>query len=172
MKHTFTLISLFMAAFLSGCGTIPQNAADFRTQVQESSMATVDTFEVKRPYQDVTKTFEKYVGKCLNVSMESTTCYNGGGCSTTVQNYNPTLMIGKSKMQLYVQVEMPNAVMLGSGKMPEKGMYIVVTDAEKVDSKTTKLDIYRGRFGYDTLQKAIRGWANGDIKGCPDLTQG
>jgi hypothetical protein len=56
-------------------------------------------------------------------------------------------------------------------KEPEGGYYLMVFDAIRAGKNTTRIDYYGPSRGQDTMVKAIKGWANGENVGCPDLTK-
>lgn len=172
MKHLYYFSVIFIIT-LSGCAMHhPQNAEEFRAGVLESSWTEVDSFEVKRPYKQVVSTFDKYTEKCLSKAIETTSCSNYG-CNSYVQTYTPTLIANNAKMEMHIQLNMSNMVNISTtSEIPENGIYVLVTDAYPVNKNTTKVDMYQGKMGYATLKKAVKGWATGKVKGCPDLTKG
>jgi len=172
MKRLIILMFFSAAAVLSGCSMHhPQNAQEFRTAAVASSMASIETIEVKRPYKKVVKTFKKYTDKCLAKAYEITSCVNGA-CSTSVQTYTPTLISTRAGTELHLQLDMSNMMNVSTvSEIPENGMYVLVLDAVPVGKKTTKIELYSGKWGYSGIKKAVKGWASGEVKGCPDLTR-
>jgi len=171
MNKSIILILSVAILGLGGCSMHhPQNAQEFRTAAVASSMASIESIEVQRPYKKVVKTFKKYTDKCLAKAYEITSCVNGA-CSTSVQTYTPTLISTRAGTELHLQLDMSNAVNVSTvSEIPEKGMYVLVLDAVPVDKKTTRIELYSGKWGYTTIKKAVKGWATGEVKGCPDLT--
>jgi hypothetical protein len=63
------------------------------------------------------------------------------------------------------------AGVLNVTKEPEGGYYLMVADAFPVGDNRTHVDLYRPSMGFDVIVKGIKGWATGEIQGCPDLTK-
>jgi len=162
-------LSAAAAALIAGCAQNPQTAEEFRQYVPTSSLAKVQTFEAKRTYRDVAKTFQTKAPECLNVSVrrveQSSTSY-----SNVVTTYKPTVLVSEKKAELHVQVSYKGNVIV-PGKVPEGGMYYVVADATPIDRNRTRIDIYAPTIGTTTMVRAITGWATGENVGCPDLTK-
>jgi hypothetical protein len=119
---------------------------------------------VKRPLSEVGRTFQKKASECLNFKLTSTqTPTVGFGSSTRVYAIaKPTVLVSGSKAELHFQVK-------SVGNMapePPDGNYIVVADARAAGKDRTRVEIYRG--GGAVVAEAIRAWANGDERGCPD----
>lgn len=159
---------------LTGCSMQqPKTAEEFRKMLPESMFGKHETVEVKRAYSKVVDTFKKRAGKCLNVAVERTTT-NGYGqvVGRSTITYVPTFKVGKKKSELHIQQQIEgNAIVLG-GEMPEKGYYMYVVDLFDAGKSKTRMEIYRGSIGSDTLTRAINNWAEGTNMGCPDMTQG
>jgi len=169
MKRFIILLLLGVVSGLSGCAThIPQTAQEFREATAESRFATMETVVVKQPYRTVKQTFKKYSDKCLDRAVEVTSCVNNA-CSTSTREYTPTLLTTKPGFEMYLQLDMSNAISIGANDPPKNGMYILVVDVTPVDKKSTKVDLYSGKWGFSTIKKAVKGWATGKVKGCPDL---
>ncbi len=57
------------------------------------------------------------------------------------------------------------------GGPPPEGFFIIVTDVYPIDKNTSRVDVQKHMPGYAGVIKAIRNWAEGTSKGCPDLAQ-
>ena len=62
VKNGLTL--LVCTLLLVGCAT-PKNAEEFRQTTRKGPFKLVETFEVARPFQDVSSTLKKKAGECL-----------------------------------------------------------------------------------------------------------
>lgn len=167
---------LVLGIMLSGCSMkYPMSAEEFRKMAPESMFGEVETFEINRSMSKIAKTFKSRANACLNKRLERQSCvrsgYGGTSCSTTIIDYNPTVRVSSRRVELHVQQEMEGNV-ITLGEVPKNGMYLLVADVTPISRNKSKLVIYGGSWGSDTLKKAIRGWASGRSKGCPDLTQG
>ena len=158
-------------AALAGCAVnFPQNAQEFREQIPGATFGQKQTFEAKRPYRDVAKTFQAKAPECLNVSVRTVS-----QTSTSYQNilttYKPTVVVGAQKAELHLQRHYQGGGVIIPGKEPEGGLYMVVADATALDRSRTRIEIYAPTHGADAVIKAITGWATGENVGCPDMTK-
>ena len=158
-------IAVPLAALIAGCSANPQTADEFRQYVPKATFGKVQTFEAKRPFHDVTKTFQAKAPECLNVAVR--TVERG---STTTRTLKPTVVANEKKTELHVQQTWSGNVIV-PGKVPEGGMYYIVADATPIDRNRTRVDIYGPSMGADTLVRAITNWATGENIGCPDMTK-
>ena len=172
----FTLIALISLGFLSsGCSVKqPMNVTEFKQMVPESMFGKSEQVEVKNSLKKIAKTFKKRADQCLKVSIRRQSCYSTGyggrHCSTTVMHYKPTVLVSKKKVELHVQVDVEGAIQLS--EVPDGGAYTLVADVLPVSKNRSRLELYYGLFGSDIMVKAIKGWASGKSKGCPDLAGG
>lgn len=171
----FLILSLFATLLITtGCGAMPQTPDEFRKAVPGSFSGMSESYEVNKSIGFVKGKFKKYANKCLDkrvtITSTSNTGYNNMPMtSRTVIDYKPTLKLKKNSAELHIQQTNQSAI--SPRKMPEGGFYIGVVDATKLKKKKTKIDIYKGKWGNKTMWKAIKGWADGTVKGCPDLTK-
>lgn len=148
----------------------PQNAEEFRKAVGGGAMMTkTDSYEVNRSLKDVAATFQRRAPECLKVAVRTVS-----QTSTSYQNilteYTPTVRSSAERAELHVQ-QLHKTGVLYPSKPPEGGVYIFVADAYAEGAKRTRIQIYGPSRGYDVLHRAVRGWANGDNLGCPDMTK-
>lgn len=169
MKYLIISLST-MLIVMSGCATHhPQNAEEFRQAAPGAFLGKKETFVVNRSYNEVARTFKKKAPQCLNVRVktvsQTTTSYQ-----VIVTKYKPTVVVDKQRTELHVQQHHESGV-INVTKEPEGGYYLVVTDAYPMSKNKTKIVMYRPSMGYDVMIKAIKGWATGKNKGCPDMTK-
>lgn len=172
MRPITALISTLLTILLSGCAALsghPQTAEEFREAVPGAFLGKVETFEVKRPFSDVANTFQKKAPECLHMTIKTTSQTNMS-YQVIVTTYNPTVLVNADKAELHLQ-QHHDAGVMNVTKEPEGGYYLLVADAYPVNENTTRVDLFRPSVGYDVLIKGIKGWASGDILGCPDLTK-
>ena len=170
MKRTLTLATLALAALLAGCVTShPQNARDFRAAVPGAFMAKVEKYEVSQPYEQVAARFQKMAPKCLDVTVKTTSRTNTS-YQVIVTDYKPTVIVGKERAELHVQEHHAQGVMKVTAE-PQGGYYLMVVDAIKAGKDKTRIEYYGPSTGYETMVRAIKGWASGENVGCPDLTK-
>ncbi len=172
MKAISTLASILFTASLSGCVVLsghPQTAEEFRKAVPGAFLGKVETFEVDRPFTDVASTFQKKAPECLHMTIKTTSKTNMS-YQVIVTTYNPTVLVTADKAELHLQ-QHHDAGVLNITEEPEGGYYLLVADAYPINDSKTRVDLFRPSMGYDVLIKGIKGWASGDILGCPDLTK-
>jgi len=174
MKKTFAIraASAGLATMLSGCGTMPQTADEFRKAVPGAMTAKEETFEVDRPFSDVAATLREKGPECLNKTVTTTSStpgQYGPVVSTYTVTYKPTVQVTGERAELHLQQHTDNAVKVY--QEPEGGYYLLVADAYPVSTNRTRIDLYAPSIGYTTLIKAVKGWGTGENVGCPDLTQ-
>ena len=163
--------ALLAAAALAGCAVnFPQNAQEFREQVPGATFGQKKTFEAKRSFREVARTFQATAPECLSVSVRTVS-----QTSTSYQNilttYKPTVRVSGQKAEIHVQRHYQGGGVIIPGKEPEGGLYVLVADATPVDRARTRIDIYAPTHGADAMIRAITGWATGENVGCPDMTK-
>jgi len=154
---------------LSGCiKQHPMNAAEFRQAVPGSFSGKYETYEVKRPFSKVAETFRKNGDKCLDKTIE-TVSSGYMNYQRIVTNYNPTVVITKSRAELHLQ-QLHETGVMNVTEVPPGGYYLLVVDATPIDKQTTRIEMYRPAMGFGNLIGAIKGWTDGSNTGCPDMT--
>ena len=167
MKRTLILV---LALVAGACAVKhPQTADEFRQQIPSAFMGMKKTFDVKRPYRDVARTFQAKAPECLNTSVRMTE-RSATSSSNILTTYKPTVLVSDKKAEVHVQRTMKGNVIV-PGTPPPGGMYFVVADATPVDRGTTRIDIYGPSKGANAIIQAITGWATGENVGCPDMTK-
>ena len=164
--------TILIVALVSGCGTAPKTAEEFRQMAPSSSFVKLEQFEVNRPFRQVAQTFRQRSEACLRVRV--TTTSSGGyrsGPSTFKQDYLPTARITRDRAELHVQQHIEGTNLIKVHEEPTGGYYLLVADAFPAGRNRTRIDLYRPTIGHDVLIKSIRGWATGKNLGCPDLTK-
>ncbi len=155
------LLLLLTGVLFTGCG--PRNAEEFRKNL----IVSHDSFEVARPYKDVSATLRQKAAECLEVEIQlvCTNC-TFGGRNMGKRNWTPTFISNPERTEVHLQFKRPDAI-----GQPPNGDYEIVLDAVPLDKKRTKVDIYRLRPQERWLQRTMAGWTRGEgLEGCPDLT--
>jgi hypothetical protein len=165
----FSLIGA--ALFLGGCGTTPMNADEFRRAMKSGAptFTTVESYEVARPFQDVSATLRKKSGECLAVAVNWTVRSNMGSRSG-VRTWKPTFVADSKRAELHIQRKRQGGGEIDLGGPPD-GFYRLVLDATPVGKGRTKIDLYSQTGDDKLIRQALRGWVQGDNLGCPDLTK-
>jgi hypothetical protein len=168
--HIFSLIVIFFGLLSPlGCISHPQSAEEFRKAVPGAFSATVETFEVNRPFSQVATTFQKMGPDCLSKTIKTTSQTNRS-YQVIVTTYKPTVVVTGKKVELHVQQHHEQGV-LNVSKEPQGGYYLLVADAQPVTPGKTRIDLYRPSMGHGVLIEAVKNWAAGENVGCPDLTK-
>jgi hypothetical protein len=147
---TKVFLAAAIASLLVGCVAMPMTADEFREEVKKSSFGKVETLEVNRPVAEVGRTLQRKAADCLNYKLTSTPTMGSGAAP------------GSARAELDVQVQASGNV----AKAPPGGNYLLVAVAEPVGRDRTRMEIYRGAGA--PIAQAVRAWASGDERGCPD----
>ena len=150
-----------------GCAA-PQNAEEFRQFTRKSPFKSTDTYEVGRPFSEVTSTLRKKTNECLAITIKTTTTKDFVIKRTNIHTYNPTLITNPNRTELHLQLKRSNVTQVGA---PPDGGYRVVLDATPIAKGRTRIDTYALSMAMDDklILTALRGWVTGDNPGCPDL---
>jgi hypothetical protein len=163
-QKRFSLIAV--ALLLIGCGGMPKNAEEYRQATRSSPFTKVESFEVARPFQEVSSTLQKKAGECLARAVRWTaTSAQYLNTRSGVDTYKPTFIANAKRAELHVQLKRSAVIEVGA---PPDGSYRIVLDATPLADKRTRIDMYTQD---SLLRKALRGWVQGDNLGCPDLTK-
>ncbi len=175
MHKTLSLITVTLC--LQACAGAPKNAEEFREMVRSGArlnLKTVESFEVARPFADVSATLRKRTDECLRVTMtaQGTARGNVGAFveRTTTHTYKPTVIATAQKTELHVQMKRAGGGTHELGAPPD-GYYRVVLDAVPVGQNRTKIDMYINSADDNLIRNALRGWVQGTNLGCPDVTK-
>jgi hypothetical protein len=159
---------LLTAASLAGCATNigqPQTRDEFVSMYKTGGMLNkVERATVDRPIKAVTADVADYAKKCLAVQRTRPGSYQlreVGGTTT----YNPKLEAARPGVMALSVQEYYGRPEKG---MPPDGLYTFVAEFQPAGPKSTQLDIYyiatRG-----TISDALKQWAAGDKRACPNL---
>lgn len=163
--------AMLAAAALAGCAVnFPQNAQEFREQVPGAAFGQKQTFEAKRSFREVARTFQAKAPECLSVSVR-TVSQTATSYQNILTTYKPTVRVSGQKAEIHVQRHYQGGGVIIPGKEPEGGLYVLVADAMPIDRSRTRIDIYAPTRGADAMIRAITGWATGENVGCPDMTK-
>jgi hypothetical protein len=162
-----------MVLVLGGCGMAPKNAEEYRQATRDGSrygLATIDSFEVERPFREVSSTLQRKTDECLKVAVHWTATNSYGNARSGVHKYKPTFVNGSNKAELHIQRSRSGGGDIDANA-PAGGFYHAVLDATPVGKSRTKIEIYTQSKDDDLLRRALRGWAQGSNLGCPDLSK-
>ncbi len=170
MENRFILTALLVSVLLPACAVHqPQTAAEFREVAPGATFGKHDSFVVNRKFDDVAASFERQAYKCLDQRIRMT---ESGYMHhhVVVTKYTPTVLVSDNTAELHLQYVHEQGV-LAVAEMPEKGYYLMVADAIRMDGNNTQIDMYHPTIGHDAVVRAVKGWATGDNTGCPDMTK-
>lgn len=153
-----------MSFLLIGCVSTPQNPEEFKQFVPGFMFGKTDKLTVNSSLDEITATFEEKSRECLNVKVN----YRIGPNDSAII-YRSRVERDKSRTQLILQYEYTRAATLN--KQAEGGDYYVVVDATPAGGSKTTLDMYWVTHANDILINAIKDWARGKVKGCPDMSK-
>lgn len=153
------LAALWVASSLAGCMSVPLTSTEFRDSVRQEGRY-MESYTASRSFNEVTRTVKRMSDECLNFSM---TIKENGIVKKPWGYANTTFVASSQRAELHFQRKIPKQI----GTYHEKGMYYLVADMTPAGANKTKVDVY---YWDDAAvaAKAIRGWATGDMLGCPD----
>lgn len=163
--------AIILAASVTGCGTAPKTAEEFRRAVPGSSFVALERFEVDRPFREVARTFQQRSEACLRIRVTTSTTGYRSGATTFRQDYLPTTRFDGGRAELHIQQHIEGTNLIKVHAEPAGGYYLLVADAFPAGRNRTRIDLYRPTIGHDVLVKSVRAWATGENLGCPDLTK-
>lgn len=161
-----------LATFVGGCTfdiyEAPKSAEEFRQYSSDSRWTVVERHDVARPFDEVVESWRQRSQACLEVEVNGYS-HAGGSSTAWVYTYNPAVMLdgGRAVLQLQRQMQVTNMISLSVE--PDDGFFILVADAIAVDRNTTRIELYRAA-NHDVLSTAVRSWASGESRACPDLS--
>ena len=166
MKKSLLILSTLLTFSISDCATSPMTPDEFRQNAPNSMFGNHEKVVVKRSFKKVARAFKKMAPKCLNKKI-TVTGRDGMHVTRSSNSKTATVVIRKNKAELHLQEFIQGTIKVY--KEPKGGYYTLVVDATPAGKNRTTLNIY-GSVGKGTIIKAIKGWASGKIKGCPDMT--
>jgi len=176
LRNKQGLLLVATALVLGGCGGMPKNAEEFRQFSLERArvvgwmpgLVPKETFEVERPFRDVSSTLQKKADECLKVAIKWTVTNSYGNTRSGVDTFKPTFIAGPNKAELHVQLKRSAVIEVGA---PPDGSYRVVLDATPLAAKRTRIEMYAMSIDDKLVRQTLRGWAQGTNLGCPDLAK-
>lgn len=173
IKKVFVKILTFgaLALLLAGCGGMAKNAEEFRQGALNSpfkgAFNLVETYEVARPFPDVSATLQKKAKECLAITYDWSSEYGQYRTKRSgTTTYKPTFIASAKRAEVHVQLKQSAVTEIGA---PPDGGYRIVLDATPIAKNRTRIDTYASSAEADLFKKAMRGWVTGVNPGCPDL---
>lgn len=161
-----TTLAIGAALLTAGCMEGPQNADDFKSAASRSSFAKSTTITIPRSIGAVNASLSTGARKCLNRSVttrSSTPGTYGPVVSVITTKYTTDFQASGSagEMSMYREI-------VGKSFLPQpKGVAYVVES--RSNGGSTNLTIYGGKWGYKSIDNAVKQWAKGGTIVCPDL---
>lgn len=164
---------IFIAVLLGGCAAAPKSASEFRQAVSDGAMGHAhESFVVQRSANDIGKTFEAQAEKCINVQLNRRFTLSSQRYGNTESNtqflYTPAVKRGKNHSEMTVQVHVTGNV-AKLQKEPKGGYFVLLADANALEKKRSKVDVYYSVYRAKSLAAAVKGWAEGNDLTCPDV---
>ncbi len=172
MRKSIVFSIVLSTLLLAGCNIhYIQSAEEFRQYFRDSKSKSVkiDSFVVRRDFNQVARTMKKMANKCLRGRVK-TVASGYGSHQVLIDRFTPTVRISRNKAELHFQIAHESGV-YSPGKVPKNGFYVLVADATRVGRNKTRIDMYLPPRSYKNVIKAIKGWTKGTNYGCPDLTK-
>lgn len=167
MPKSLLLLPLSLT-LLSACVSIPMTPNEHREAAKAGrTFFTAESFDVKRPFAEVAKTFKKMAPECLSFSLTHTEkpVIGFGSSTRQIATAKPTVLVSRNRAELHFQTQFKNVIV----KEPDGGTYYLIADAYPIGNSKTRVDIYRAQV--QLVADAVKGWASGENLGCPDATR-
>jgi hypothetical protein len=122
---------------------------------------------VDRPFDEITRLFEKKAAGCLDVVVNRSG-YVGTHMEVSSSDYNPTFRRtggGRAEFALQV-VHRPRGV---GHTPPPGGLYMLAIDFERVGPRRTEVVLYLPSMGHKPMLRSVRAWVSGDDVACPKM---
>lgn len=150
---------------MSACQA-PATANDLKQIVEGSSLGKVEHFTIsKGSLGEVRARLGEYAERCLSREMIAVQC--GLNCTRSkFATYHPHFEKRHDGLRFVLQRKDENGIDVY--KLPEKGAYIMVAEAELNYGKMTG-HVWGAKMGYGDITGATRGWMTGEDKKCPEL---
>ncbi len=162
------MVILILAGLVTGCVTPPQTVEELREGVRRGAAFTkMEQEEVNRPLTETFEAVKKNADKCLNVTVTGSTPSNYGPVTESIRYRSHSKMTSKKTAEMVLQQDAR-----ATGKMPEGGYFVMLTDIERASSNKTNVTIYGASVGYDNVFKSILAWARGEKQECPKFPMG
>jgi len=162
------IVILIMAGLVTGCVTPPQTVEELREGVRGGAAFTkMEQQGFNRSFAETFEAVKKNADKCLNVTVTGSTPGNYGPIIESVRYRSHSKMTGKKTAEMVLQQDAR-----ATGKMPEGGYFVMLTDIEGASSNKTNIKIYGSSVGYDNVFKSIFAWAQGQKQDCPKFPLG
>jgi hypothetical protein len=159
------------AAVLSGCSSTqyPQTREEFRQSLVSSDtrFKFVDTYVVKRRFEDVVTSLKQNVPQCFNQDVTTTRTQDGMTTMNQTDEWRTTVkVIDRNRAEVTTQQIMKGAIV--PVKVPPGGFYVNAVDIERLTPSTTKLSFYgTTSSGSKERWDLIRQWSDGKSTPCP-----
>jgi hypothetical protein len=162
------IMILIMAGLVTGCVTPPQTVDELREGVKGGAAFTkMEKKEVNRSFAKAFDAVKKNADKCLNVTVTSSTPDRYGPVVSHIRYRSNSKKTGSKTAEMVLQQDAR-----ATGKMPEGGYFVMLTDIVGDGSNKTQITIYGGSVGYDNVYQSIWAWAQGQKMGCPKFPMG
>jgi hypothetical protein len=160
-KGIFVMLTVISA--ISHCGSTPKTATEYRKAVDGHMLANNEKFETNRPYAEVSRIFKKKANECLNYTLNASRSGSSNSFETARVKTVVTSSAKHTELQVLLKNLRPNVYM---AEGTPDGAFWLVADAYPAEKGHTRVEIYRGSGV--AIAEAIKGWANGEERGCPD----
>jgi len=162
------IVILIVAGLMTGCVTPPQTVDELRQGVKKGAALTkMEQHAIDRGFGNSFALVKKNADKCLNVTITSSTPGTYGPIVQSIRFRSHSTKTGPKTAQMVLQQDAR-----ATGKMPDGGYFVMLTDIESVSPGKSVLTIYGSSIGYDNVYKSIVDWAQGKAVACPKFPMG
>ncbi|MFZ5628940.1 MAG: hypothetical protein ACOY5B_07410 [Spirochaetota bacterium] len=160
-KHTvrYFWVATIVSAMAISCAN-PKTAAEYRKVAESSMFGKVDKFIATQDYGKVVQILKSKSAECLNYKIER----SGGGQVSSTMTVTAKFSGGAKQSELVVNYE--DVVHNITGDTSSGKNFLLVADIKPESKGKTNIGIYRTVAA--GMAEALKTWANGDVRGCPD----
>lgn len=157
-------LALGAGLFLCSCVTVAKNPQEFREKTPGAMFGKTKKTDVNKSYAVLSAMLQRKAKECLNGGVIEKECRNYS-CSETTNTVETVVASSKGRTELVTRYKLGRKML----DQPEEGMIYLVADLIPVDARNSRLEFY---YGYAArFVDAIETWAQGEERGCPDLTR-
>lgn len=170
MKILKILLLPLLLSVLTACSvTYPHTVPEFRSAEKGVKR---DSFSSPLSYQRIQSIYQRKFDECFQVQITHTSAG-----SKIVETLKPKYAFGKTRGSAYLQLKTTysGSLVIGAGKAPEEGRFIVLVDIiPKAKGSTLKLVRIDDMTSETTMakksSKIIESWSKGEkLNACPNL---
>jgi hypothetical protein len=164
-----TLLALACMSGFAGCsGSFPQTTDELKSMAASSPLVAAESYTVSRSASAVASSLQAMSRQCLNRTSQNDVANRqtqfGMQFVTFITRYETTVRRTGNGSELSMRM----VPIKGGVNEPKEGHIFFAADVQPSQGGTT-VTHYQGSIGSGAFSDAVKGWANGTSRTCPDL---